>query len=371
MPSSNLAMLVGNGLSIAFSQDLLLNNITTQVVERLTGIYSGRSDEVARAMQKIAVRAQAENPTGDFESLIGAFRGQTDILDDLRSFALLTEGNHDMAAAISKVLVFVQGVQQRGMGHTLQIIVEKSKPDAGAFGAISDFLRTAIDEFTSRVTIANLNYDALVLTALTADYKDDFCDMGIGWDSKTVTTLTTTPFTAHTLRSNADFPASKRIRLLDLHGSVTFWKVGGSFLKIPLDIARETEVWDKYREMAVFAFPLVVLANQHDKIDHVKRHPFKLAYEVAEADFRNSDHWLIVGYSFRDTCVNDLLKRCWEVRSPKPKILVVTYGDTPSVEDVESAFGWESGTLSDHDTTIERGGVVGLGGTSAWESFVP
>jgi hypothetical protein len=72
-------MLVGNGLSIAFSQDLLLNNITTQVVERLTGIYSGRSDEVARAMQKIAVRAQAEIPTGDFESLIGAFRVQTDI----------------------------------------------------------------------------------------------------------------------------------------------------------------------------------------------------------------------------------------------------------------------------------------------------
>jgi hypothetical protein len=363
-------MLVGNGLSIAFSQDLLLNNITAQVIERLTKIYSGRSGEVAQAMQKIAVRAQAENPTGDFESLIGAFGGQTDILDDLLSFAWLTEDTRDMAEAISKVMLFVQGVKQRGIGHTLQIIVENSKPDAGSFSIISGFLKTVLDAFTNSVTIANLNYDALVLTALTADYKDDFCDMGIGWDSVTVNQLSATPFKAHTLRDSTDFPASKRIRLLDLHGSVTFWKVGGSYLKIPLETARQSEVWERYRSMKVFAFPLVVLANQHDKIDHVKRHPFKLAYEAAETDFKDSENWLIAGYSFRDTCVNDLLKRCWEARTIKPKILVATKGDNPNTNDIENALGWESGKFSDHNTRIERGGVDGLSAAPAWKWFV-
>lgn len=255
MPSGNLSMLVGNGLSIAFSQNLMLNNITTQVIARLTEKYDGRSDEVAQAMQKIALRAQADNPSGDFESLIGTFGGQTDILDDLRSYALLTEDSHHMAQAISDVMLFVQGVRQRGIGHTLQVIVENSRPDKGSFATITRFLDTAIDAFPNAVTIANLNYDALVLSALSADYKEHFCDMGVGWDSRTDTDLSTAPYTSYSLRSTADFPDSKRIRLLDLHGSVTFWKVGSRYLKIPLETAREPGVWDKYRDMQVIASP--------------------------------------------------------------------------------------------------------------------
>ncbi|MDV3129561.1 SIR2 family protein [Mycobacterium sp. 21AC1] len=369
MPSGNLAMLVGNGLSIAFSPSLFLNNITTQVIARLSKKYEGRSDEVARAMQQVAIRAQAKNPSGDFESLIGAFGGQTDILDDLRSYALLTEDNHDMAQAISEVMLFVQQVRQRGIGHTLQIIVENSHPDKGSYASISNFLKTGIDAFPNRVTIANLNYDALVLTALTAEYKDDFCDMGEGWTAVDLKPLSDSTLKAQTLRTSNSFPA-KRIKLIDLHGSVTFWKVGSRYLKIPLDIARDPGVWNKYREMQVMAFPLVVLANQHDKVDHVKRHPFQLAYDVADDDFRNSDHWLIAGYSFRDTCVNDLLKRAWDMHRKPPTILVVTKGDGPTTNDVENAFGWESGKFADHNAKIERTGIDGLRETATWKWFV-
>ncbi|RIS72927.1 hypothetical protein D2E70_08765 [Mycobacteroides abscessus] len=311
-------MLIGNGVSIAFSDNLLLKNITTQVIARITQKYGGRGDEVAQAMQKIAIRTRADNPAEDFESLIGAFGGQTDILDDLRSYALLTEEGYGIAQAISEVIHFVQGVRQRGIGHTLETIVDNSTPNKGSFASLSIFLRTAIDAFPGSVSIANLNYDALVLSALTTDYKDEFCDMGVGWGAYTETNLGKTPYTAHRLRSKIDFPSSKRIKLLDLHGSVTFWKIGSHYSKIPLEVAREQDVWESYRSMQTEAFPLVVLANQHDKIDHVKRHPFKLAYEAAEIDFRSSENWIVAGYSFRDTCVNDLLRRCWEARDKKP-----------------------------------------------------
>lgn len=368
--SANLAVLVGNGLSIAFSQNLILDRITAEVIRRLTEKYEGRSDEVAHAMQKIARRARAENPLGDFESLIGAFRGQTDILDDLRSFALLTEDNHDMAVAISTVFSFVQRVQQRGIGYTLETIVDQSRPETGSFDVVQNFLRTVVDTFPNRVTIANLNYDALVLSALTADYKNDFCDLGAGWGPFEETRLSTKPFTAYPLRSSGnDLPDTKRIRLLDLHGSVTFWKVGGTYQKVPISTARDLELWRRFRELELWAFPLVVLANRQDKIDHVRNYPFSLAYEIADTDFRGSDYWLIVGYSFRDACVNDLLKRCWDARVRKPRILIITKGDEPVSEDVESAFGWEAGTLSAHATSFERDGVEGLAGSAMWASF--
>lgn len=367
MPN-DLAMLLGNGLSIAFSQKLLLNNITAQVIDRLTERYKDRSDDVAQAMQKLALRARADNPSGDFESLIGAFGGQTDILEDLRRFAVLTENDHEIAIAISKVQLFIQGVIQRGIGHTLEVIVENSHPRNGSYSTISKFLETAIDAFVDRVTIANLNYDALVLTVLTADYKDSFCDMGEGWTVEDLMPLSAAGSTAQTLRSTDSFPA-KRIKLLDLHGSVTFWKVGNRYLKIPLDAARDPRVWDKYRNLEVMAFPLVVLANQNDKIDHVKKQPFKLAYDVADLDFRRASHWLIAGYSFRDTCVNDLLKECWSSHLVKPRLIIVTMGADPAVSDVENAFGWEAGSLSNHGARIERSGVARLIEKQNWKWF--
>lgn len=59
---------------------------------------------------------------------------------------------------------------------------------------------------------------------------------------------------------------------------------------------------------------------------------------------KNASHWLIVGYSFRDACVNDLLNRSWETRRFPPKILVVTNSDNLKVEIIEDAFGSSRGS---------------------------
>jgi hypothetical protein len=370
LPNDDLAMLVGNGLSIAFSTNLLLSNITKQVIGRLTEQYVGKSGEVAQAMRQVAIRAQADDdPSTNFETLIGAFGGQSDILGELNHYASLTEDNPGMSQAITKVRGFVQEVRHRGIGHTLQIIVENSRPDNGSFNTVSNFLSLAVNQFSGYVAIANLNYDDLILTEFSKDiYRGEFCDLGAGYDAKTLDSLIDSSVNVFPLRTTSDLP--RRIRLLDLHGAVTFWRVGNYHFKIPLATARESQLWEKYRTGAIDAEPLVVLANQHDKIDHIKRDPFQLAYDIADTDFRDSDHWLIVGYSFRDTCVNDLLKRSWEVRREKPRILIVTKADNPTTNDVENAFGWEPGKFSENNAKIERSGVVGLNERDEWRWFV-
>jgi hypothetical protein len=69
----NLAMLVGSGLSIAFSDQLLLTNISKEMISRFTAEYTG-SDAVAKAMQNVAKHQPTGDPETDFEVLIGGLR---------------------------------------------------------------------------------------------------------------------------------------------------------------------------------------------------------------------------------------------------------------------------------------------------------
>ncbi|MDO2972226.1 SIR2 family protein [Mycobacteroides abscessus] len=373
MPNGNLAMLIGNGLSIAFSESLLLGNISAELTDRLTAIYGHQSNAVAKAMQRVAAHTKTGDPVNDFESLIGAFGGQTDILRDLSTFADLTEDTPEMTDMINRVGEFVGAVQRKGIGHTLEIIIEHTVSDLDSRKPISDLFRLVRSAFLSAITVANLNYDTVVLSVLSEDYQSHFCDMAHGGAlTDPDSSLTGGIHNLWDLRPYAaDFPKQdwKPIRLLHLHGSVTFWKIQSRYVKVEVSITRNKSVWQNYRDGNLQAEPLIVLANQHDKADHVRRYPFNLAYEVAEDDFRTSNHWLIVGYSFRDICVNELLKRCWDSFYVKPKILVVTKGDNPTDSDIETALGLEKGKLSDYDISIERDGITDLATAPGWTAF--
>lgn len=370
----NLAMLIGNGLSIAFSDQLFLGNISKEMTTRFTDKYTG-GDAVAKAMQSVANHQPTGDPVTDFEVLIGAFGGQSDILDDLAIFADLTKNSDPkIANAIQQVRDFVGEVQRRGIGHTLEIIAERTYSDLTRRQPLLDFFRTVIGEFSDHVTVANLNYDTLVLSVLADLYSDILSDMANGrYDGGTVSVGGTKYSTWRLRASEAEFMPfeQRRLRLLHLHGSLTFWRFGEDhYRKLPVDAVRYSPIWETYREEDTFSGrPLVVLANQHDKAQHVLRHPYNLAYEVTETDLKDASHWLIVGYSFRDVCVNDLLSRSLEARKDRTRILVVTHGDSLEQQAVEVALGWDVGTGPANGLLIERGGAFGLGASGNWGFF--
>lgn len=369
-----LAMLIGNGLSIAFSDQLLLSNISKEMTDRFTSQYTG-SDAVAKAMQNVANHQPTGDPAADFEVLIGAFGGQSDILDDLATFANLTrDSDPKIANAIQQVRDFVSEVQRRGMGHTLEIIAERTYSDLSRRQPLLEFFECVLTGFKSHVTVANLNYDTLVLSALVDQYSDILSDMANGrYDGGSVTVAGVKHPTWRLRGSEAEFMPleQRRLRLLHLHGSLTFWRFGAdNYRKLPVDAVRYSPIWETYRNEDTFSGqPQVVLANQHDKAEHVLRYPYNLAYDVAETDMKNGSHWLIVGYSFRDACVNDLLSRSWEARKFPPKILVVTSSDRLEAETVEEAFGWDHGSGPSNHLTIVRGGAFGIAGSAQWTDF--
>jgi len=163
----------------------------------------------------------------------------------------------------------------------------------------------------------------------------------------------------------------RRLRLLHLHGSLTFWRFGAdNYRKLQVDAVRYSSIWQTYRDEDTFSGrPLVVLANQHDKAQHVLRYPYNLAYDLAETDMKNASHWLVVGYSFRDACVNDLLSRSWEARKSPPNILVVTHTGNLKADTIEDAFGWKRGSAAANNLTIDRSGAFGLATSAAWNNF--
>ena len=219
-----------------------------------------------------------------------------------------------------------------------------------------------------------MNYDTLVLSALVDEHKDILSDMAHGrYDGGTISIGGAKYPTLRLRNSETEYMSldERRLRLLHLHGSLTFWRFGAdNYRKLQVDAVRYSSIWQTYRDEDTFSGrPLVVLANQHDKAQHVLRYPYNLAYDLAETDMKNASHWLVVGYSFRDACVNDLLSRSWEARKSPPNILVVTHTGNLKADTIEDAFGWKRGSAAANNLTIDRSGAFGLATSAARNNF--
>ncbi|WP_082924621.1 SIR2 family protein [Paenarthrobacter nicotinovorans] len=378
-----LAVLVGNGLSIAFNSELNLASITKEMIARMQAATED-GDKVVHAMNEIARRAVSDGEVTDedFEKLVGAFDSQVLTLDELRKLAdLVASDDTELRQSIKDVANFSQSVRDNGISYVLEVIVERSYANWTRDGEMHDLIEAMVEDFGGSIHIGNLNYDTLLLSALKA-VDAPMCDMGHGYERFYVVVKDDDDpddegvrYQVNRLRRGNDFPTgpAHRVKLLHLHGSLTYWRSmerEDLHFKAPIDMLRNHQLWAGLREGEPRYRPAVVLANQRDKAHHVGRYPFKLAYEVFADGLSQADHWLIIGYSFRDACVNDILREEFIRRKDKPTVLVSTFGDDLDAEEVERAFGWGA---EDEDSspwlTINRLGAAGLETSTDWTLF--
>jgi len=378
----NAAVLVGNGLSIAFNSELNLASITTEMISRMENA-SEDGDKVVHAMNQIARRAVSEGEVTneDFEKLVGAFDSQVLTLDELSKLAdLVASEDTELRQSIQEVAAFSQKVRDMGISYVLEVIMERSRGDWTLHDEMHQLVQSIIDDFNGNVYLGNLNYDTLLLSALKA-VGAPMSDMAHGNARFLIRVKDENnpedegvSYTVTRLRRKLDFPVGPkhRVRLIHLHGSLTYWRSTESDLhfKAPVEVLRNHAMWAGLRHADPKWRPAVVLANQRDKAHHVGRYPFKLAYEAFQEGLSVSQHWLIIGYSFRDACVNDILRNEFIRRKVKPHVLISTYGDYPTSEEVEMAFGWGAEDEdSSHWLTINREGARGLQESLDWAVF--
>lgn len=368
-----LAVLVGNGLSIAFNYDLNLQSITEEVLRRIERADGG---DVVAAMKEIAERTLPDGATSaeDFEMLVGAFGAESRTLDLLRTLAELQDpADRKLRKAIKRVTRFAEQVRDAGISHVLEVIAERSHAYVDDAQDLHELVEAVTNSFDGRVVFGNLNYDTLLLAALLWTCKSELADMGHGYRSHRVTLGEGESRVAPALRRRrSDFPSEKRIQLLHLHGSITFWGTRDrrACVKLPRELVELEEPWRAMRERSTDIRPLVVLANQRDKADSVGQFPYDLAYSMFADGVQDADDWLIIGYSFRDRPINELLRTEFLDRKRPPRVLVVTHGELPTRRTVERALGWgiDDGS-SRRWLTINRAGANGLQDHEDWAAF--
>lgn len=374
--TGDLAVLVGNGLSMAFNPELGLRDITQAMLARI----ESEVDEGNAATAAMKAVAEHALPTGvtsdsDFEILVGAFGTEQKTLSFLSQLAAaLDPSDTDLTEAIAKTVAFAERVRDMGISHVLEVIFERSYARSDLSTGLYIFLKSVMEGFDGRITFGNLNYDTLLLAGLLEVGKEDLADLGHGYRQVIVTTESG-PHHVPALRRVPDFPTNRRVCLLQLHGSLTFWahRESDIFMKLDTDFLRTESVWRQVRDGGVEVRPVVVLANQQDKSAHVEEYPFSLAYSVFRDQLSRSERWLVVGYSFRDACVNQMLQDEFLRRDAgsKPQLLVVTLGDVPTVDEVEKALGWgaEDGSSSDW-LSISRNGAEAMSQSPEWAAFL-
>lgn len=369
----NVAVLVGNGLSIAFNPELSLQRITEEVLSR---IQAAEGDDVVSAMQAIAEQALPCGVTSanDFELLVGAFGAEARTLGILSTLAELTRAtDQDLLQSIKSVVSFAEQVRDNGVSYVLEVIAERSHCYLDQAEDLHRLIGAITGSFAGQVTFGNLNYDTLLLAALLTVCKADIADLGHGYQRVAVQ-VDGKCLKVPALRTKmSDFPQGKRVQLLHLHGSLTYWASRDTKVhaKLPKELVEKSGQWKAVRERTTDVRPVVVLASQRDKAEHVGRFPFTLAYEMFSHGLARSNHWIVIGYSFRDDPVNARLREEFIGRAVKPKVLVVTYGEDPSRQTVERAFGWGAEDGSSNDwLTINRGGANGFDRSSDWKTFV-
>lgn len=368
-PFKKVTLLVGNGMSIAFDRGLMLNLICRRVYDAI--VQSGTSgDVIAATMRDIAARSNTGDPQSDFEIFVGSFGSEGTTLAHLESLAKLVAPNDKkVAAALREAAQFARSISVTGTHAVLRDISLHSAATWDKKAGLNAFFDEVLSSFGGEIVVANLNYDSLVLSTLSERHKCEFSDQGDGRAPIDILMPNGVGYTAFELREHLDF--YNRVHLVQLHGSLTFWRLpDGRMVKLPVDAVRSQSFWDALKADPSIAEPLVVLASQRDKPGLVAGEPFSLAYREFVRGLDGCSDWLIVGFSFRDKCVNDRLADAFRRKVTPPTVLVSTYGNELSRKDVEAAFGWDTTTLGYADwLTIHRAGVDDLITSTEWRQF--
>ena len=372
--ATGLAVLTGNGVSIGFSEDLRLSRITSEVLLRFEeSTPNGR--QVREALLEIADLANGKTGSAedDFEKLVGAFDGDFLKIDKLQVLAgILTNRSPGFSNALIELKRLASEVNRLAVSHILEVIFEKSRAQIDPTNPYIDFVQDVVRKFSGPIHFGNLNYDTLLMSALLTVASGEVTDLADGRTNVPVSAGDYHFFAKQLRQSVHDFPSTEqsRIRLLQLHGSLTFWTDSDEqlFIKVSAEDLRRIDQWSLIRSNQNQARPVVVLTNQQMKFEKVKKYPFSLSYSMFERGLVSSQKWLIAGYSFRDDVTNQMLHNVYRAASKKPEVLVVTKGEDPSAELISETLG-SIGARGAGNATVFRDGIQELIASDTWKEF--
>src|SRR5829696_50021 len=177
----DIAVLIGNGLSIAYNGNLTIPRITDAIVQRLSEAGADGTQQ-AQLMRMVAERAGRRDARSNFEDLVSPFDELRDTLPLIgRLSDLAGAGGLAVKHALQDSAQFADQLYRHGVSHVLDVIAMESRAHIEAMTPLRAFVEEVIDSAESgEVTFANLNYDALLMAALCWGHERNLCDLADG-----------------------------------------------------------------------------------------------------------------------------------------------------------------------------------------------
>ncbi len=311
----SVACLVGNGLSIAYNPELAIPDITAELISRLTDNPSTtqRTQDIwARAIAHLGGCPPSKD---DFEGLLGPLERLPGTLHSLAEVQALISSNHPRDPRVrdlQRACLVIKSLYREGVGHALSIIDERSRgQDDIASDRVLNFVKSVLlmGSQHSDVSFGTLNYDSLLNGMVINATSNNCTDMADGQHGSGFPIGPGLTLDGFPLR-DVDNMMEDRCRIYDLHGSVAWWGSPGldsDMAKFTLSDLRSNNVVDDWRSKGISWSPVVLLTDQ--KSQRSSLFPFSFAYAGFERRLVAADNWVIVGYSFGDQPVNNMLRR--------------------------------------------------------------
>lgn len=326
---SKPVFIIGNGLSIALSPDFSIKSITEKFIDTM-------EDEDKKFLERISHSAGREINFDDFEENFAALDIALESLTRYCGFIDSNAGKEFLVRyslkdpELHKHLDIMKRIYDSYIIYILKLIhgkVHLKGIEENIFPFVN-FIKDTIKS-VEKAYIFTLNYDLLIETILLERTNGinftDFC-FPCGKFKKTEIDK----FDFNPARNKLLFEESQRIELHHLHGSLSLFYdyYRNKVFKLRSNDISLEEIYNKIRNEDYNVMPAIITGG--GKSHKIIQYPFEYYYTQLKniCDSGSATALYVVGYSFRDKHINDLINR-WTKK-------VVSYKDGLRIIDFQT-----------------------------------
>ncbi|OAB30519.1 hypothetical protein PMSD_19090 [Paenibacillus macquariensis subsp. defensor] len=332
--------LFGNGLSIALSRDFALRNITTKFIEDLEHEEKKFLTQLCHGGDGLSFDDFEANFTA-LESAFESLKKYSTFIDSPVGQTMLN--NYELPnPELSRHVEIIEKIYRKYIVRVLRIIhgnvrldsIEKKLSDFSKF-----FIKTLNE--SQKGYVFTLNYDLLVETILLEKlgtlHFTDFC-----FPSHVLKETNIPKFDFNPRRSEEYYTETQRkIELHHLHGSLSLFYdfIRNRVIKLKSQDIGYEEIYEKIYAENLPLLPAIITGG--GKSNKIVQHPFEYYYRALKdiCDFGQANKLFIVGYSFRDDHINDLIKRWMNSMKDYTKgLLIVDFKQEPFAQEEFKKF---------------------------------
>ena len=325
---SKTMFIIGNGLSIALSKDFSLKKITEKFIERLDSIDREFLTELSASSGEVL---NFDDFEANFTKIEAAYESLKRYNNFIKSSAgeILLKTYDLIEPDLNKHEEVIERIYMKYITYILELIHGNIHKDAISEN-LDGFVKFLINQFENedKSYVFTLNYDLLVETILLdylgTDKFADFCNPAGTFSGTDLEKYDFNP------RRNKEWfgETNRLVELHHLHGSLSLFMdyTTERVIKLISGDISIAGVYDKIAKRELTLFPAIITGG--GKSDKIVQYPFEFYYRSAKdlCDFGEPNSLYVIGYSFRDEHINDLIKRWMKnVEDYTKGLLIVDY----------------------------------------------